>query len=122
MKAGRRQAHHWGITSNLSHPGVAPTTLLAVGRSKDTMGVRLIRALSARGIIVGTVESAQFPALLAATSPDAKRGGFYGPRGLGHMGGPPGEQKLYSRLRSVEEARRIWTASENLTKVSFLTA
>ncbi|TGB15157.1 SDR family oxidoreductase [Streptomyces sp. MZ04] len=122
----RSQAHGWGITSNLSHPGVAPTSLLAarpeVGRSKDTMGVRLIRALSARGIIVGTVESAQFPALLAATSPDAKGGGFYGPRGLGHMGGPPGEQKLYSRLRSAEEARRIWTASENLTKVSFQTA
>ncbi|MGX1675431.1 SDR family oxidoreductase [Streptomyces sp. NPDC055400] len=119
----RSQAHGWGITSNLSHPGVAPTNLLAarpeVGRDQDTRGVRIIRALSARGIIVGTVSTAQLPALHAATSPDAERGGFYGPRGLGHMGGPPGEQKLYSRLRSAEEARRIWHVSEELTQVSF---
>lgn len=119
----RSQANGWGITSNLSHPGVAPTNLLAarpeVGRAKDTMGVRLIRALSARGIVVGTVQTAQLPALYAATSPDAERGGFYGPRGLGHMGGPPGEQKLYSRLRSAEEAQRVWRVSEELTKVPF---
>src|SRR5882757_2131321 len=88
--------------SNLSHPGVAPTNLLAsrpeVGRDQDTRAVRMIRALSARGILVGTVHTAQLPALYAATSPDAERGGFYGPRGPGHLGGPPGQQKLYSRL------------------------
>jgi len=65
--------------SNLSHPGVAPTNLLAsrpeVGRDQDTRAVRMIRALSARGILVGTVHTAQLPALYAATSPDAERGG-----------------------------------------------
>lgn len=120
----RSQAGGWGITSNISHPGVAPTNLLAarseVGRDQDTRSVRMIRALSSRGLLVGTVHSAQLPALYAATSPDAKRGGFYGPRGLGHMGGPPGEQKLYSRLRRGEDAQRIWQASEELTNVAFL--
>ncbi|MGW6318893.1 SDR family oxidoreductase [Streptomyces sp. NPDC055099] len=120
----RSQANGWGITSNLAHPGVAPTNLLAarpeVGRAKDTMGVRMIRALSARGIVVGTVHTAKLPALYAATSPEAERGGFYGPRGLGHLGGPPAEQKLYSRLRSTEEAQRVWQVSEELTKVPFL--
>ncbi|WP_425825354.1 SDR family oxidoreductase [Streptomyces fractus] len=119
----RSQALGWGITSNLSHPGVAPTNLLAarpeVGRAKDTMGVRLIRALSARGIVVGTVHTAQLPALYAATSPDAERGRFYGPRGIGHLGGAPAEQKLYSRLRGTEEAQRVWRISEELTKVPF---
>ena len=117
----RSQANGWGITSNLSHPGIAPTSLLAarpeVGRDQDTRGVRLIRALSARGILVGTVQTAQLPALYAATSPDAESGGFYGPRGLGHMGGPPGEQKLFSRLRSAEDAERIWQVSEELVNV-----
>jgi NAD(P)-dependent dehydrogenase (short-subunit alcohol dehydrogenase family) len=117
----RSQANGWGITSNLSHPGIAPTSLLAarpeVGRDQDTRGVRLIRVLSARGILVGTVETAQLPALYAATSPDAKSGGFYGPRGLGHMSGPPGEQKLFSRLRSAEDAQRIWQISEELVNV-----
>ncbi|WP_372348260.1 SDR family oxidoreductase [Streptomyces sp. KL116D] len=119
----RSRVHDWGITSNLAHPGVAPTNLLAarpeVGRAKDTLGVRVIRALSARGILVGTVDTARLPALYAATSPEARPGGFYGPGGLGHMGGAPGEQTLYTRLRSTEQAQRIWQISEELTKLVF---
>jgi NAD(P)-dependent dehydrogenase (short-subunit alcohol dehydrogenase family) len=117
----RSEAGGWGIASNLSHPGIAPTSLLAarpeLGREEDTSGVRMIRTLSARGIIVGTVQTAQLPALYAATSPDAKGGGFYGPSGLGHMGGPPGEQKLYNRLRSAEDAQRMWEVSGELVHV-----
>jgi hypothetical protein len=33
------------------------------------------------------------------------------------MGGPPGEQKLFSRLRSTEDAQRIWQVSEELVNV-----
>lgn len=119
----RSQAGGWGITSNLAHPGVAPTNLLAarpeVGRGRDTLSVRLIRALSSRGFLVGTVETAQLPALYAATAADARGGRFYGPSGPGHLGGRPAEQKLYSRLRGGEDAKRIWQVSEELTKVTF---
>ncbi|MFD6989893.1 SDR family oxidoreductase [Streptomyces sp. NPDC059943] len=119
----RSQAGGWGITSNLSHPGVAPTNLLAarpeVGRDKETGGRKLISALSARGILLGTVETAKLPALHAATAADARGARLYGPSGLGHLGGPPDEQKLYSRLRSPEDAQRIWRVSEELTQVSF---
>ncbi|WP_127507074.1 SDR family oxidoreductase [Actinoplanes solisilvae] len=122
--ARRSQEDGWGITSNLSHPGVAPTNLLAarpeVNRAKDTVGVRIIRALSSLGVLVGTVETALLPALLAATTPDAAP--FYGPSGPAHLGGPPAEQKLYSRLRDPEEAERVWQISEELTKVSYALA
>lgn len=119
----RSRAHGWGITSNLSHPGVAPTSLLAarpeIGRSEDTPHIRRIRALSERGILAGTVETAALPALMAATGPEAKREALYSPSGLGRLGGPPSEQRLYPPLRSAEEAARVWRASEELTKVSF---
>ncbi|GAA4773488.1 SDR family oxidoreductase [Microbacterium gilvum] len=115
----RSSAAGWGVTSNLSHPGVAPTNLLAarpeIGRSGDTVGVRIIRALSARGILLGTVESAGLPALLAATS----RGEFYGPSGPGHLGGAPAEQELYRPLRSETEAARVWDVSAQLAGASF---
>ncbi|WP_430378829.1 SDR family oxidoreductase [Streptomyces sp. B1-3] len=115
----RSETGGWGITSNISHPGVAPTSLLAarpeVGRDKDTLGVRVIRFLSARGILLGTVESAKLPALYAATSPDAEPGRFYGPSGPLHLGGPPAEQKPYTRLTSTQEAARVWETSERLT-------
>lgn len=119
----RSRAGRWGVTSVLSHPGVAPTSLLAarpeVGRSEDTREVRVIRALSRRGLVVGTPESAALPALYAATSPDARGGRMYGPRGIGHLGGPPAEQRLFRRLRSEKEARRVWTTSQELAGVSF---
>lgn len=119
----RSEAGGWGITSNISHPGVAPTSLLAtrpeLGRVKDTRQVRVIRWLSARGLLAGTVETAKLPALMAATSPDAKGGGFYGPQWPGRVGGPPGEQRLWRPLRSTEDAARLWAASEQLTGVSF---
>ncbi|MFC9431393.1 SDR family oxidoreductase [Streptomyces sp. NPDC056987] len=122
----RSKAHRWGITSNLSHPGVAPTSLLAarpeLGRSQDTTGVRLIRRLSAHGILAGTVETAKLPALLAATGPDAKPGALYGPSGPGNLGGPPAEQKLYPPLRSSDDAARVWRISEELTKTAFPTS
>ncbi|MBF4998450.1 SDR family oxidoreductase [Nocardia sp. BSTN01] len=119
----RSRAGGWGITSNLSHPGVTPTNLLAarpeVGRDRDTLLVRVIRALAERGILFGKVESALLPALYAATSPDAEGGRLYGPSGFRHLSGPPAEQELYSRLRGQDDARRIWAASEELVGLRF---
>jgi NAD(P)-dependent dehydrogenase (short-subunit alcohol dehydrogenase family) len=121
----RSRAEGWGITSNLSHPGVAPTSLLAarpeLDRNEDTRAIGLIRALSARGILIGTVESAKLSALMAATDPAAKRGALYGPRGLAHLGGPPAEQRLYSPLRNTDDATRVWAISERLTETAFVT-
>lgn len=122
----RSRANGWEITSNLAHPGVAPTSLLAarpeLDRGKDTPQYRLIRSLSARGILLGTVESAGLPALMAATDPKAKPGVLYGPRGFGNLGGPPAEQKMYAPLRSIDDASRIWKVSEELTKIAFQAA
>lgn len=119
----RSVAGGWGITSYLSHPGVAPTSLLAarpeLGRAQATGGRRMIEALSARGILVGTPHSAGLTALYAATSPDAEPGSLYGPTGPGHAGGGPGLQRLYRTLRSTEEAARVWDVSQELTGIRF---
>ena len=119
----RSRANGWGITSNLAHPGVAPTNLLAarpeLNRDRETTGRRIIRTLSARGILLGTVETALLPALMAATDPTARGGRLYGPAGPGHLGGAPAEQRLYPPLRSVADAERVWRVSEELARVSF---
>jgi NAD(P)-dependent dehydrogenase (short-subunit alcohol dehydrogenase family) len=118
----RSRAGGWGITSNISHPGVAPTNLLAaqphMGRNQEVPQYRLIRMLSRWGV-AGTVETAVLPALHAATSPDAGGGRFYGPNRFGGLSGAPAEQTLYRPLRSTEDAERIWRVSEELAKVSF---
>jgi NAD(P)-dependent dehydrogenase (short-subunit alcohol dehydrogenase family) len=118
----RSAAGGWGITSDLSHPGIAPTSLLAArtatGRSRDGLDVRTIRLLSRLGILVGTAETASLPALLAATS--ATGGGrLIGPSGPGHLGGAPAEQRPYPRVADAAAARRMWALSEELTGVRF---
>jgi NAD(P)-dependent dehydrogenase (short-subunit alcohol dehydrogenase family) len=117
----RSAAAGWGITSNVSHPGVAPTSLLAarpeLGRARDTVGVRVIRWLSAHGVLAGTVETAKLPALLAVTT--GEDGGFYGPQWPGNAGGPPGPQDLWAPLRRDDDAARLWEVSEELTGVRF---
>ena len=119
----RAEAAGWGITSNLSHPGVAPTSLLGarpeMGRDRDTPQIAVIRRLSRAGILVGTVDSAQLPALFAATSPHARGGRLYGPKGPGHLGGGPAEHALFRPLRDPGEAERVWRVSEELAGVSF---
>lgn len=117
----RSGAAGWGITSTLSHPGVAPTSLLAarpeVGRSGDTIGVRVIRRLSALGILVGTPETAALPAVVAATTPEPAA--FYGPQGAGGTGGPPGPTPLWKPLADLDDAVRMWGLSERLAGVTF---
>ena len=117
----RSEAEGWGIQSNLSHPGVTPTNLLSaqpgMGRPRDTTAVRIIRAMSRRGILVGTPQSAALSAVFAATSSDAKGGRLYGPKGFQHLSGPPAEQPMYSRLLDADAGRRVWSEAERLTGI-----
>lgn len=109
----------WGIESALSHPGVAPTSLLDVrpelGRTQRVRGRGLIVAASRAGLL-SSVESGAQPALLAATADDAN-GRMFGPRGPGHLGGAPAPQHLPRPLRSADDARRIWDVSQELVGV-----
>lgn len=120
----RSRAGEWGIVSNVAHPGVSPTNLLAaqpqIGRAKDTTAVRVIRFLSKRGILVGTPESGLLPALYAATSGEAEGGRFYGPSGFMHLSGAAAEQKPYENIADQADAERMWRISEELAGVRFV--
>ncbi|ODT28611.1 MAG: hypothetical protein ABS63_02970 [Microbacterium sp. SCN 70-27] len=89
-----------------------------IGRDEAVASRRLISALSRLGVM-GTADSAGLPALMAATSPGDAGGRFYGPSGIRGLGGRPAEQKLYSRLRSPADARRMWDVTQELIGVPF---
>lgn len=124
LELNRRSAQAgWGITSNVSHPGVTATNLLAaqphMGRSRDTMSVRLIRSFARMGFFTQTVDQGLLPALYAATNPDAEGGKFYGPRGFQHTAGAPAEQEVYEPARDMADAARLWELSEGLVGLRF---
>ncbi|MGP3534760.1 SDR family oxidoreductase [Microbacterium sp. RD1] len=111
----RSRAAGWGISSNLAHPGISPTNLLAaqpgMGRRRPSPARRVIGLLSWLGV-AGTPESAALPALLAATDPRAAGDEFYGPART--VGGPPTRQELWGPLWSRDDARRVWELSERM--------
>ena len=110
----RSRARGWGITSNVAHPGIAATNLLA-GRPQ----VRVIRFLSRFGVLAQTAEEGVLPWLYAATSPDASGGAFYGPSGFLHLTGVPAEQRAYRYIADAGAAARMWDESERLAGVRF---
>ncbi|GGC06095.1 SDR family oxidoreductase [Cellulomonas carbonis] len=118
----RSRAAGWGITSNLSHPGVAPTSLLVarpeIGRDRDTPQIATIRRLSRAGVLLGTIDSAPLPALMAATAQGPAGGQLYGPAGLGHLGGGPVQHRLFRPLRDPADADRTWRVTEALLGLS----
>ncbi|MCV7129189.1 SDR family oxidoreductase [Mycolicibacterium vanbaalenii] len=124
LELDRRSRHAgWGITSNVAHPGVTATNLLAaqphMGRDGDTLSVRLIRRLAGLGILTQTVDQGLLPALYAATHPDAEGGKFYGPSGFQHLSGAPAEQQVYGPARDAADAARLWRVSEQLAGAQF---
>jgi NAD(P)-dependent dehydrogenase (short-subunit alcohol dehydrogenase family) len=113
----RSRAEGWGITSNISHPGISPTNLLAaqpgMGRPTASPARRVIGFLSRVGI-AGTPQAAALPALMAATAPDSAGDEFYGPKRM--VAGPPAKQALWASFADMDAARRVWDESKRLVQ------
>ena len=55
------------------------------------------------------------PTLFAAVAPEAKPGGYYGPKGLFELTGPVGEAVIGEKARDAAVGERLWSVSETLT-------
>lgn len=116
----RSDAKDWGLLSNAAHPGYALTDLQTSGprmgqngRSSpfDWLGVLLAPVLSQ------SAAEGALPTLFAATAPDAKPAGYYGPQGLFEMKGAVGEARIGKHARDRAVAARLWDVSRELTGV-----
>jgi hypothetical protein len=57
------------------------------------------------------------PILFAATSPEAKPMGYYGPKGIYELSGAVAPAYVAPQARDEETARRLWEVSAELTGV-----
>jgi NAD(P)-dependent dehydrogenase (short-subunit alcohol dehydrogenase family) len=110
----RSEAAQWGVASIAAHPGVARTDLLhnAPGRWSAT---GLARSLL--WFLFQPASQGALPTLYAATSPDAKAGGYYGPDRLSETRGYAAFAKIPPRAAEAGVAARLWEVSEALTKL-----
>ena len=112
----RSDAAKWGITSVAAHPGIARTDLLhnAPGRF-SVMGI----ARSLLWFLFQPAAQGALPTLFAATSPEAKGGGYYGPDKRSETRGFPTIAEPPPQSIDVVAAGRLWDVSERLMGVPF---
>ncbi|HQT46372.1 MAG: short chain dehydrogenase [Acidocella sp. 20-63-7] len=109
----RSDAGGWGITSVAAHPGIARTELIANGPGTQSL-MALMLKLGAP-FITQSAEAGAQPVLLAATAPDVRPGGYYGPTGFLEFRGPPGPAKISHQALNPEAAEKLWESAEALT-------
>ncbi|MBX4893283.1 oxidoreductase [Rhizobium bangladeshense] len=112
----RSEEAGWGITSIAAHPGVSRTDLLhnAPGRHSAQGLLRTFLWFLFQPVAQGAL-----PTLFAATSPNARGGGYYGPDRLGETRGHPTEAQIPRQAMEKHVAQRLWGISEKLTGMSF---
>ena len=97
-----------------AHPGASNTELLrnVPGLIRDP--IQFVWSRYAQSAAMGAL-----PLLRAATDPDARSGQYYAPDGRGEQRGHP--KVVDSSAQSHDESlqRRLWSASEELTGVTF---
>ena len=111
----RSAAAGWNLMSLAAHPGWARTDLFTSGP-----GPLLSFATQfAAPLFSQSAESGALPILFAATSPQAKPGGYYGPNGLSELKGSPAPALIMPQASDKAAAAKLWDISAQLTHVSF---
>lgn len=112
----RSASSAWGMASMAAHPGVARTNIVLDGPGPDSAegwrfrNIRMMWQDPAQGAL---------PILYAATSPDARGGGYFGPKGFMNMSGLPGEARAPARAQDQQLATDLWATLEQLSGVAF---
>jgi NAD(P)-dependent dehydrogenase (short-subunit alcohol dehydrogenase family) len=107
------------LTSVAAHPGYAATNLQLAGAQMEGSGLKARFAELGNRLFAQSDTQGALPALYAATMPDVTGGEYFGPDGRTGMRGYPTRAGTNKAARDPELARRLWTASEELTGVTY---
>jgi NAD(P)-dependent dehydrogenase (short-subunit alcohol dehydrogenase family) len=103
------------IASIAAHPGWALTDL---GRYVSR-GFHIMMKV-AQPLFYQSAEAGSLPLLFAATSPNARRGGYYGPDGRNEAKGNPAAAFEPVVTKDTTVGKRLWDESERVTDMQFV--
>ena len=109
-----------GVISVAAHPGYAATNLQAAGPVMEKSTVGRIFMEIGNALLAQPAEMGAFPQLYASTMADVQGGDYYGPDGMGQNRGYPKKVGSNRASRNEATARDLWTLSEKLTGIRFL--
>lgn len=117
-----RQAvrHNWNLLSLAAHPGIAATELVVNGPGQGSL-IAFLQKIAAP-FIQQSAEAGAWPLILAATSPQARQGDYYGPQGWQECRGLPGPARIEPQASDPTEGERLWTNAVELTGAAFTPA
>jgi len=113
----RSDANGWGLLSNAAHPGFSRTDLISNGPGDASIEARIVKLIGR--FISQTAAEGALPTLFAATAPEARPAGYYGPKNMFEMNGPVAAAAISRAAQDVAAAKRLWDVSEELTGVSW---
>lgn len=99
------------LLSTAAHPGSTRTNLQQYKPS-----LRFIMSLP---LMAQEPPAGALPTLYAATAEDVAGGDYYGPQNMFEMTGPPAKASMSKHARNDENAKKLWTLSEQLTGVTY---
>jgi len=105
----------WDLLSAAAHPGYTRTNLQTAGRNLAREADQQLPPVRRTLLPSQDVETGAEPLLVAATSPDAVQGAYYGPGGRLGLVGPTKRMKMPRTARNLEIAARLWDVAADLT-------
>lgn len=104
-----------------AHPGFAATNLLLVGPRMENSTLGKIAMVTGGGLFAQSAARGAIPILHAATAPDLAPGSYWGPSGAFELWGKAGAPaKSTGAARSEKKGAALWSLSETLTGVAYL--
>jgi NAD(P)-dependent dehydrogenase (short-subunit alcohol dehydrogenase family) len=111
----RLRARGSTIKSLAAHPGYSATNLQSAAAPRLD---RLVMVVTNK-LMAQSGEMGALPLLYAATQPGLEGGAYVGPDGIGEQRGYPKLVGSSDAARAEAVAERLWSASEELTGISF---
>jgi NAD(P)-dependent dehydrogenase (short-subunit alcohol dehydrogenase family) len=109
----------WGIRSVAAHPGISRTELLINGAGRWSLA-GMVRRFA--WFLFQPAAQGALPTLYAATAPEARGGGYYGPDRLSETRGHPAPARTPEAALDAAARRRLWAESEWITGACFPSA
>lgn len=103
------------ILSVTAHPGVSNTDL---ARHMPPYQVALVQ-YTIGPLLCHAPDKAAMPTVMAALTPDAQGGEYFGPQGFFEMKGEPGRATQSDYAQNQAAAEQLWEVSEQLTEGRF---
>ena len=110
----RRLAPRGKTVAVAAHPGTSDTELARNLPKPVLRAAQVVFPLITQSAAAGAL-----PTLRAATDPGALGGQYYGPDGIAQQRGNPVVVASSAQSYDIDLQRRLWTVSEELTKVTF---